>query len=159
MQNSCTRPMLWLFAKPMPTVLFPPVEPVLPGVFLDPDTNLWQQKRYQQGQTLVRKGDSSVITRAHSRKGRDLSETTASGQCVIGMEVLQLISAVQMMSLRTETSTNSLHPPYIWPSSVYATQEAQSFSLECKILYYSLRNIWCAWIQVVLLAFQHSNNA
>lgn len=78
MQNSCTRPTLWLFAKLTPTVLFPPVEPVLPGVFLDQDTNLWQQKPYQQGQTLVRKGASSVITRAHSRKGRDLSETTAS---------------------------------------------------------------------------------
>lgn len=129
MQNSCTRPMLWLFAKPMPTVLFPPVEPVLPGVFLDQDTNLWQQKRYQQGQTLVRAGASSVITCAHSRKGRDLSETPASGHCVIGMDVLQLISAVQMMSLRIEVSTNSLHPPYIWPSSVYAIQEAQSFCL------------------------------
>lgn len=129
MQNSCTRPMLWLFAKPTPTVLFPPVEPVLPGVFLDRDTNLWQQKRYQQGQTLVRTAASSAITHARSRKGRGLSETPTSGQCVIGMEVLQLISAMQKISLGTEASTNSLHPPYIWPSSVYAFQEAQSFSL------------------------------
>lgn len=69
---------------------------------------------------MVRTGASSVSSRARSRKGRDLSETTAGGQRVIGMEVLQLVSAVKMMSLRTEASTNSLHPPYIWPSSVHA---------------------------------------
>lgn len=34
------------------------------------------------------------------------------------------------MSLRTETCTHSLHPLYIWPSSIYAIQGVQSFSVE-----------------------------
>lgn len=29
----------------------------------------------------------------------------------------------------------------------------KAFAWECKVLYYSPRNIWCSWIQVVLPAF------
>lgn len=95
----------------------------LPGTRYKPVT----AKTIPAGTDIGKDRASSVITGAHSRKGRGFSETAASGQCVVGMEVL--VSAVQMMSLRTEASTNSLHPPDIWPSSVYAIQEAQNLSL------------------------------
>lgn len=149
MQNSCTRPTLWLSAKPTPMVLLPPAEPVLHGVFLGQDTSLWQQKRYQQGQTLVRTGASSGITCTHSRKGRDLSETAAS----VGMWCRSSLVQCKWwaLGLRLPQTPYALHISGLVLFMLFKRHRA--FPWECKVLYFSLRNIWCAWIQVVLLAF------
>lgn len=81
MQNSCTQPMPWLFARLTAIVLSLPAELVLHGVFLGRDINLWLQKWYQQEQRSVRMAASVLTTSAQSRKvGKDcVCETIASG--------------------------------------------------------------------------------